>query len=125
MAVSKKVKKAAETAAENEVVETVEEAVDTTAEEITEAEEATVDETVESENTETVEVEESGETELTVDTSAAAQEPEKTVMVKIKPNCNYRFYYGNTWYVLCKEVVMTVPEEVKAKLQEAGKLMAL
>lgn len=124
MAVSKKVKKAAETAAENEVVETVEEAVDTTAEEITEAE-ATVDEAVESENTETVNVEESGETELTVDTSAAAQEPEKTVMVKIKPNCNYRFYYGNTWYVLCKEVVMTVPEEVKTKLQEAGKLMAL
>lgn len=124
MAVSKKVKKAAETAVENEVVETVEETVDTTAEEITEAE-ATVDEAVESESTETVNIEEGGETELTVDTSAAAQEPEKTVMVKIKPNCNYRFYYGNTWYVLCKEVIMTVPEEVKAKLQEAGKLMAI
>lgn len=124
MAVRKKVKDTAEAVVENEVVETVDEAVDTNADEITEAD-TTVDETVESENTETVDVDESGDTELTVDTSAAVQEPDKVVMVKIKPNCNFRFYFGNTWYVLCKEVVMTVPEEVKAKLQEAGKLMAL
>ena len=67
-----------------------------------------------------------GDTVVMVDTSVVADStPKAEKMVKIKPNCNYRFYYGTTWYVLCKDTVMTVPLEVKERLQKSGKLSAL
>ena len=60
------------------------------------------------------------------DTSVAEESaPKEEKMVKIKPNCDYRFYYGTKWYVLCKGVIMNVPQEVKERLQEAGKLSAI
>ena len=63
---------------------------------------------------------------ITVDTSVAEESaPKEEKMVKIKPNCDYRFYYGTKWYVLCKGVIMNVPQEVKERLQEAGKLSAI
>lgn len=84
----------------------------------------TTDETV---ATETTGTEESGEEPtVTVDATAEAQTPEKVEkMVKIKPNCNHRFYYGTQWYTLHKDVIATVPVEVKNRLQNAGKLSAL
>lgn len=84
------------------------------------------EETVITDNTEKVTDGESGDTVVTVDTSVAEDEaPQTEKMVKIKPNCNYRFYYGTKWYVLCEGVVMTVPLEVKERLQASGKLSAL
>lgn len=66
------------------------------------------------------------DTVVTVDTSVATEDaPQSEKMVKIKPNCNSRFFYGTKWYVLCKDVIMTVPVEVKERLQEAGKLSAI
>lgn len=84
----------------------------------------TTEETV---DTETADTEESGaEPTVTVDATAETQTPEKVEkMVKIKPNCNHRFYYGTQWYTLHKDVVTTVPVEVKDRLQNAGKLSAL
>ena len=84
------------------------------------------EETVLTDNTEKDITGESGDTVVTVDTSVTTEEaPQSEKMVKIKPNCNYRFFYGTKWYVLCKDVVMTVPVEVKERLQNAGKLSAL
>ena len=84
------------------------------------------EETVLTDNTEKVTDGESGDTVVTVDTSVAEDEaPQTEKMVKIKPNCNHRFYYGTKWYVLCEGVVMTVPLEVKERLQASGKLSAL
>ena len=79
------------------------------------------------EATENTEDEESGaDTGITVDPEPTPEAPvDEGKKVKIKPNCNYRFYYGTTWYTLCKDVIMTVPVEVKERLQEAGKLSAL
>ena len=84
------------------------------------------EETVTIDNTEKITDRESGDTIVTVDTSVAEDEaPQTEKMVKIKPNCNHRFYYGTKWYVLCEGVVMTVPLEVKERLQASGKLSAL
>ena len=84
------------------------------------------EETVLTDNTEKDTYGESGDTVVTVDTSVAEDEaPQTEKMVKIKPNCNHRFYYGTKWYVLCEGVVMTVPLEVKERLQASGKLSAL
>lgn len=84
------------------------------------------EETVTIDNTEKVTNGESGDTIVTVDTSVAEDEaPQTEKMVKIKPNCNHRFYYGTKWYVLCEGAVMTVPLEVKERLQASGKLSAL
>lgn len=84
------------------------------------------EETVLTDNTEKDTDGESGDTVVTVDTSVAEEKaPQTEKMVKIKPNCNHRFYYGTNWYVLCEGVVMTVPLEVKERLQASGKLSAL
>ena len=110
------VKKKANTAIEDT------EAMEQVAENATE--ETTVDET---ESTENATEEESGEdTGITVDPEPNTEAPvNEGKRVKIKPNCNYRFYYGTTWYTLCKDVIMSVPVEVKERLQASGKLSAL
>ena len=115
MAVKKKETKAAEIK-DMEVVENG----------LQDSEEEVGEETVIMDNTEKVTDVESGDTVVTVDTSVAEDEaPQTEKMVKIKPNCNHRFYYGTKWYVLCEGVVMTVPLEVKERLQASGKLSAL
>ena len=122
------VKKKANTATEN--TEAMEQVADEAMEDATVDEtaedsiEPTVDETEATENTN---ANESGEdTGITVDPEPTPDAPvDEGKRVKIKPNCNYRFYYGTTWYTLCKDVIMSVPVEVKQRLQEAGKLSAL
>ena len=129
MAVKKKEAKAAEIK-DTEVVENgLQDSEEVNGEEIVKevnSKEEVGEETVLTDNTEKVTDGESGDTIVTVDTSVAEDEaPQTEKMVKIKPNCNYRFYYGTTWYVLCEGVVMTVPLEVKERLQASGKLSAL
>lgn len=125
------VKKKANTATENtEVMEQVaeNEVEETTVDETEETTLADVEDTVdETEATENTTEEESGENAgITVDPEPTPDAPvDEGKRVKIKPNCNYRFYYGTTWYTLCKDVIMTVPVEVKERLQMAGKLSAL
>ena len=123
MAVKKKETKAAEVK-ETEVVENgLQDNEEVNGEEIVKE---VGEETVLTDNTEKVTDGESGDTVVTVDTSVAEDEaPQTEKMVKIKPNCNHRFYYGTKWYVLCEGVVMTVPLEVKERLQASGKLSAL
>lgn len=124
------VKKKAEAKA-TENTEVKEQVAEETAEETTveTTEEAPVEETAtgNTEATEEATGEESGEdTGITVDPEPTPEAPvSEGKKVKIKPNCNYRFYYGTTWYTLCKDVIMTVPVEVKDRLQAAGKLSAL
>ena len=85
---------------------------------------ATAEETEATENT--TEDESGEDTGITVDLEPTPEAPvSEGKKVKIKPNCNYRFYYGTTWYTLCEGVIMTVPVEVKERLQKAGKLSAL
>lgn len=61
-----------------------------------------------------------------VDTTIKVDTSDKVVkMVKIKPNCNFRFYYGTTWYELQEGVETNVPKEVKERLNNAGKLSAI
>ena len=129
MAVKKKEIKAAEVK-ETEVVENgLQDSEEVNGEEIVKevnSKEEVGEETVITDNTEKDTDGESGDTVVTVDTSVAEDEaPQTEKMVKIKPNCNHRFYYGTKWYVLCKGVVMTVPLEVKERLQASGKLSAL
>lgn len=129
MAVKKKETKAAEVK-ETEVIENgLQDNEEVLGEEVTEEvniKEEVGEETVLTDNTEKVTDGESGDTVVTVDTSVAEDEATQTEkMVKIKPNCNHRFYYGTKWYVLCEGVVMTVPLEVKERLQASGKLSAL
>lgn len=116
------VKKKADKATENtEVMDnTVEDVIDT-------VEDTVEDATENTEATENVEDVESGEdTGITVDPEPVPEAPvTEGKRVKIKPNCNYRFYYGTTWYTLVEGVIMTVPVEVKERLQLAGKLSAL
>ena len=94
-----------------------------------EVDDTTVDETTvdETEATKKEDEEKSGIADgITVDPDPTLENPVKDVKkVKIKPNCNYRFYYGTTWYTLCEGVIMSVPVEVKDRLQKAGKLSAL
>ena len=124
MAVKKKETKAAEVK-ETEVVENGLQDNEEIVKEVNSKEEVG-EETVITDNTEKVTDGESGDTVVTVDTSVAEDEaPQTEKMVKIKPNCNHRFYYGTKWYVLCEGVVMTVPLEVKERLQASGKLSAL
>ena len=122
------VKKKANTVIED--TEAMEQVNENTAEETTvdETEENTFVETAdETEATENATEEESGEdTGITVDPEPDTETPvSEGKRVKIKPNCNYRFYYGTTWYTLCKDVIMSVPVEVKERLQASGKLSAL
>lgn len=129
MAVKKKEAKAAEIK-DTEVVENgLQDNEEVSGEEIVKevnSKEEVGEETVITDNTEKVTGGESGDTVVTVDTSVAEDEaPQTEKMVKIKPNCNHRFYYGTKWYVLCEGVVMTVPLEVKERLQASGKLSAL
>lgn len=129
MAVKKKETKV-DTPKDMEVVEDVVQNEETVIEETAEVnngEKAEVnEETTVTEDTDKTTGDESGETTVTVDTSVATEEaPQSEKMVKIKPNCNHRFFYGTKWYVLCEGVVMTVPLEVKERLQDAGKLSAL
>ena len=129
MAVKKKETKAAEIK-DTEVVENgLQDNEEVNGEEIVQevnSKEEVGEETVITDNTEKDTDEESGDTVVTVDTSVAEDEaPQTEKMVKIKPNCNHRFYYGTKWYVLCEGVVMTVPLEVKERLQASGKLSAL
>ena len=129
MAVKKKETKV-DTPKDMEVVEDVVQDEETVIEETAEVnngEKAEVnEETTVTEDTDKTTGDESGETTVTVDTSVATEEaPQSEKMVKIKPNCNHRFFYGTKWYVLCEGVVMTVPLEVKERLQDAGKLSAL
>ena len=129
MAVKKKETKV-DTPKDMEVVEDVvqnEETVIKETAEVNSGEKAEVnEETTVTEDTDKTTGDESGETTVTVDTSVATEEaPQSGKMVKIKPNCNHRFFYGTKWYVLCEGVVMTVPLEVKERLQDAGKLSAL
>ena len=128
MAVKKKETKAAEVK-DTEVVENGLQDSEEVGEEIVKevnSKEEVGEETVITDNTEKVTDGESGDTVVTVDTSVAEDEaPQTEKMVKIKPNCNHRFYYGTKWYVLCEGVVMTVPLEVKERLQASGKLSAL
>ena len=83
--------------------------------------------TGETEATENTTGDESGEdTGITVDPEPTPEAPvSEGKKVKILPNCDYRFYYGTQWYTLRKGVVMTVPVEVKERLQKSGKLSAL
>ena len=129
MAVKKKETKAAEVK-DTEVVENgLQDSEEVNGEEVVKednSKEEVGEETVLTDNTEKVTDGEGGDTVVTVDTSVAEDEaPQTEKMVKIKPNCNYRFYYGTKWYVLCEGVVMTVPLEVKERLQASGKLSAL
>ena len=129
MAVKKKETKAAEVK-DTEVIENgLQDSEEVNGEEIVKAvnsKEEVGEETVLTDNTEKVTDGESGDTVVTVDTSVAEDEaPQTEKMVKIKPNCTHRFYYGTKWYVLCEGVVMTVPLEVKERLQASGKLSAL
>ena len=129
MAVKKKETKAAEVK-DTEVVENgLQDNEEVNGEEIVQEinnKEEVGEETVTIDNTEKVTNGESGDTIVTVDTSVAEDEaPQTEKMVKIKPNCNHRFYYGTKWYVLCEGAVMTVPLEVKERLQASGKLSAL
>lgn len=129
MAVKKKEAKAAEIK-DTEVVENgLQDIEEVNGEEIVKevnSKEEVCEETVLTDNTEKVTDGEGGDTVVTVDTSVAEDEaPQTEKMVKIKPNCNHRFYYGTKWYVLCEGVVMTVPLEVKERLQASGKLSAL
>ena len=129
MAVKKKETKAAEVK-EMEVVENgLQDNEEVNGEEIVKevnSKEEVGEETVLTDNTEKDTDGESGDTVVTVDTSVAEEKaPQTEKMVKIKPNCNHRFYYGTNWYVLCEGVVMTVPLEVKERLQASGKLSAL
>ena len=128
MAVKKKETKAAELK-DTEVVENGLQDSEEVGEEIVKevnSKEEVGEETVITDNTEKVTDGESGDTVVTVDTSVAEDEaPQTEKMGKIKPNCNHRFYYGTKWYVLCEGVVMTVPLEVKERLQASGKLSAL
>lgn len=129
MAVKKKEAKAAEIK-DTEVVENgLQDIEEVNGEEIVKevnSKEEVGEETVLTDNTEKVTDGDSGDTVVTVDTSVAEDEASQTEkMVKIKPNCNHRFYYGTKWYVLCEGAVMTVPLEVKERLQASGKLSAL
>ena len=129
MAVKKKEAKAAEIK-DTEVVENgLQDIKEVNGEEIVKevnSKEEVGEETMITDNTEKDTDRESGDTVVTVDTSVAEDEaPQTEKMVKIKPNCNHRFYYGTKWYVLCEGVVMTVPLEVKERLQASGKLSAL
>ena len=129
MAVKKKEAKAAEIK-DTEVVENgLQDSEEVNGEEIVKevnSKEEVGEETVLTDNTEKDTDGESRDTVVTVDTSVAEDEaPQTEKMVKIKPNCNHRFYYGTKWYVLCEGVVMTVPLEVKERLQASGKLSAL
>ena len=129
MAVKKKEAKAAEIK-DTEVVENgLQDIKEVNGEEIVKevnSKEEVGEETVLTDNTKKDTDGESGDTVVTVDTSVAEDEaPQTEKMVKIKPNCNHRFYYGTKWYVLCEGVVMTVPLEVKERLQASGKLSAL
>ena len=129
MAVKKKETKAAEVK-DTEVIENgLQDSEEVNGEEIVKevnSKEEVGKETVLTDNTEKVTDGEVGDTVVTVDTSVAEDEaPQTEKMVKIKPNCNHRFYYGTKWYVLCEGVVMTVPLEVKERLQASGKLSAL
>lgn len=83
--------------------------------------------TGETETTENATGDESGDdTGITVDPEPTPEAPvSEGKKVKIMPNCDYRFYYGTQWYTLRKGVVMTVPVEVKERLQKSGKLSAL
>ena len=123
------VKKKAEAKA-TENTEVKEQVAEETTEETTveTTEETTVEEaTGETEATEEATGEESGEdTGITVDPEPTPEAPvSEGKKVKILPNCDYRFYYGTQWYTLRKGVTMTVPVEVKERLQKAGKLSAL
>lgn len=123
------VKKKAEAKA-TENTEVKEQVAEETAEETTvkTTEETPVEEaTGETEATEEATGEESGEdTGITVDPEPTPEAPvSEGKKVKILPNCDYRFYYGTQWYTLHKGVTMTVPVEVKERLQKAGKLSAL
>lgn len=129
MAVKKRETKAAEVK-ETEVIENgLQDNEEVLGEEITEEvniKEEVGEETVLTDNTEKDTDGESGDTIVMVDTSVAYEGvPKAEKMVKIKPNCNHRFYYGTKWYVLCEGVVMTVPLEVKERLQASDKLSAL
>lgn len=113
------VKKKAITATEN--TEAMDEIVENAIEDV---EEDTVEDTETTENT--LEEESGEDTGITVDPEPTPETPvSEGKRVKIKPNCDYRFYYGTTWYTLKKDVIMSVPVEVKERLQGAGKLSAL
>lgn len=129
MAVKKKETKAAEVKDTGVIENGLQDNEEVNGEEVTEEvniKEEVGEETVLTDNTEKDTDGESGDTVVTVDTSVTDEEvPQTEKMVKIKPNCNHRFYYGTKWYVLCEGVVMTVPLEVKERLQASGKLSAL
>jgi len=125
MAVTKKPTKKA-TKEVKEIVENVENEI---------VEETPVEETAVEDTVEAPEEDAEDTVEEAVEEAPVVEEPEivvdKTVtipkdkMVQIKPNCDHRFYYGTQWFNLQKEVVTTVPEEVKERLQKAGMLTAL